>query len=464
MEGSVRKYGSRIRITAQLIETSTDKYLWAETYNSDLADIFLVQDEISLSIVTALTEKLGFKIPALKPSIATDSVEAYDFYLRGLKLINEGTSIEQFEIASTLLQQTIDLDPEFIPAYVGLCEAKMAAFTETSDPQHLSSAKSACEVAQSFDSERNDVKLAVGRLFLNHGDYEVARDIVEEVLKEEPESYEAVALLALIFDNKNDIDGANATYERAIALRPGYWKAYDVYGSFLYSQNRYQEALNQQKKALWLSPNNPKVLNHIGADEWTLGNFKEAGKAFEQSLLYEERARTYLNLGAMYYYQHSYDKAAEMYEAAILKTPDDLWSWEGLHASLRFGGGDPERAQYALSQAIHYAQISYDINPNAADVLVVFGVLQTRSGNLALGRKLIDQAIELDPAGPDTLFSAALEAAEAGQERRSLAFLQQAIENGYYTYSLEVDPVLEKVRNEEGYSTLFSEADDSSSP
>ena len=120
LEGSVRKSGNRLRITAQLIDGATNAHVWAERYDRDLSDIFALQDEISQAIVAALRLKL---LPEEKKAIEdrdTASIEAYDAYLRAQALANQGVPAE-FDHAEALFREALALDPGFARARSGLC-------------------------------------------------------------------------------------------------------------------------------------------------------------------------------------------------------------------------------------------------------------------------------------------------------------------------------------------------------
>jgi TolB-like protein/Flp pilus assembly protein TadD len=115
LEGSVRKAGNRVRITAQLIDVSTDSHLWSETYDRELEDIFAIQDEIASEIVGALQGVLGTAVAHERP---TDSLEAYNLYLQGLFLFQQrGRSLTE---AERLLRRAVALDPEFVEAWATL--------------------------------------------------------------------------------------------------------------------------------------------------------------------------------------------------------------------------------------------------------------------------------------------------------------------------------------------------------
>ncbi len=119
LEGSVRKAGSRLRVTAQLIDADTDVHLWSDTYDRDMTDVFQIQDEIANAIVSALTTELGVGLQAVSVESATSSLDAYDLYLKARELF---IARENLPISWQLLDRATNLDPGFARAW----EAKAA--------------------------------------------------------------------------------------------------------------------------------------------------------------------------------------------------------------------------------------------------------------------------------------------------------------------------------------------------
>jgi TolB-like protein len=126
LEGSVRKAGNRVRITAQLIDTRNDRHLWSETYDRDLVDIFAIQDEIATAIVSALKDQLGVQAAsdAIEVEAATGNLDAYDLYLKGRNLF---VARQDLDVAIDLFEQAIALDPNYARAWEGLAAAESVA-------------------------------------------------------------------------------------------------------------------------------------------------------------------------------------------------------------------------------------------------------------------------------------------------------------------------------------------------
>src|SRR4029453_6778698 len=195
LEGSVRKSGNRVPITAQLIKAADGSHLWSETYERDLSDIFKVQDEISSAVVAALKVKLlPQKVRASAP-YRTASPEAYNEYLLGRQFFNRG-SAEDFRRAVTAYRRAVELDPMFASAYAGL-------------------AVSENEVARAPGNTLEEVQAAQARAL-------AAADRAVELDPGMSEGYAARGFLR--FNINWDWAGAEEDLSRAFELDPGSYR------------------------------------------------------------------------------------------------------------------------------------------------------------------------------------------------------------------------------------------------
>ncbi len=124
LEGSVRKVGDRLRITAQLVDTSNDRQLWADSYDRDMDDIFQIQDEIANAIVSALTTELGIGLEAVSVDSATSNLDAYDLYLKARELF---IARENLPTSWQLLEKATSMDPQFARAWEALAAVRSVA-------------------------------------------------------------------------------------------------------------------------------------------------------------------------------------------------------------------------------------------------------------------------------------------------------------------------------------------------
>jgi TolB-like protein/Tfp pilus assembly protein PilF len=226
LEGSVRKSGNRIRVTAQLIEVKSDTHLWSETYTRELDDIFEVQDEIASAIVDALQIALSGADQQSLITHSTSNIQAFNKYLLGRYLWNQRgghRSGESLLSAVDAFREAVEMDPEYDQAWAALADTYVVI------PEY------------SVGTVEEYIPLA--------------REATSKALSINPDSAKALTAsgyINAIYDF--DWAAANSNFARAIALEPGYATAHQWYGTMLFYQGRLEEALVQAQLARIADP------------------------------------------------------------------------------------------------------------------------------------------------------------------------------------------------------------------
>ena len=217
LEGSVRKSGGRVRITAQLIDGLAGDHLWAERYDRDLTDIFALQDEISEAIVKALKLKL---LPEEKKAIerrGTDNVDAYNLYLmaRSYSLTGNEGDLRQYETIERLCRGAVDLDPGYAQAW-----ALMASAQANLHLTHgrAGDGQAALDRALALNPDLVEARSGKARRLSRAGRHEEAAAEIAAALRLDPESYEVNARAGVTSYNLGRFDVAASHYEKAAAL------------------------------------------------------------------------------------------------------------------------------------------------------------------------------------------------------------------------------------------------------
>lgn len=220
LEGSVRKAGNRIRITAQLISVRDGYHLWAERFDRMIEDIFDLQNEVSQKIVDALKVSLTESERQLLTQKPTDDLRAYDFYMRGRELLylkgrrNTENAIRMFEDA-------VAIDPEFGSAYAGLAEAYSTMYEwYDGSSSWLSKAIDSNQKALELEPMLLEAKFGIAMVYFHHRRFAESRRTIEEILKENPEFYPGHMRLGIIAELSHDLDDARKHYRRAAELKP----------------------------------------------------------------------------------------------------------------------------------------------------------------------------------------------------------------------------------------------------
>jgi adenylate cyclase len=217
LEGSVRKAGGRVRITAQLIDGASGEHAWAERYDRDLTDIFALQDEISEAIVKALKLKL---LPEEKQAIerrGTDSAEAYDLYLMTLQYRWAGNfGVSRDEAIIRLASRAVEIDPAYARAWAVIGSAQTSLRFRHGRRDIDSSA--AIEKALALDPDLAEAHAAKAGTLRQQGRFDEAWAEVEVALRLDPESYEANSAAAGVCFNQGRIADAIPYWEKTEAL------------------------------------------------------------------------------------------------------------------------------------------------------------------------------------------------------------------------------------------------------
>jgi len=285
LEGSVRTAADRIRITAQLIDATTGHHLWAERYDRELKDIFALQDEITVKILTALQLKLTRGMRANIWVGATNNLNALEKYCQGVdELWSQGNHI----LARQLLEEAVRHDPEFISPYVSLGWCHMIDFwLGLTEPPEQSMEK-ALELGHKALALNDRVALPyslLGKIYYTKGQYEKAIKTGKRAVALNSNEADCHAHLACILTYSGRPEEAIYWSDKAFSLNPTPPFFYFIYLAQVYNVlGRYEEAIDAYKEALHYAPENP--FTYIGLTEGysLLGDKKKAREAAAEVL------------------------------------------------------------------------------------------------------------------------------------------------------------------------------------
>jgi adenylate cyclase len=287
LEGSIRKYMNKARITVKLIDVSTQQNLWAMDYDRELQDIFLVQSEIAQSIVDELEVKLNREEKERLDKKVIVNTDAYNYYLLGRFHLNRRT-IEGVTRSISYFEAAINYDNTFALAYSGLADAyTLIGVGYGNIPQEEAVLKAKENVMRALELDEN---LA-----------------------------EAHASLAYIkFRLEWEFDEAEKEFKKAIELGPSYAQAHEWYALYLSLRGRFKEALERMRKAQELNPLSASINNGIGRIYYFMNDTKNAVAQFNKTLEMDPNyAETYASLGMTYDLMKDYKKSILNLEKAV---------------------------------------------------------------------------------------------------------------------------------------------------
>jgi adenylate cyclase len=241
LEGSVRKAGSRVRVTAQLIDGDSGGHVWADRYDRDLTDIFAIQDEITTSIVDQLKVRL---VPAEEKAICqspTDNVEAYTLYLKGREFFHNLTKWF-VELARQMFVKAVEVDPGFARAYAGIanCDARLAgSYGAALDVDEI---LATADKAIALDPGLAEAHAARGHALSNSNRWTEGEQAFEKALALDPNSFDANYLFARLCIKQDNRERAAELLIRALEVQPSDSQSAFLLNNVLRGLGRMEEA------------------------------------------------------------------------------------------------------------------------------------------------------------------------------------------------------------------------------
>jgi len=295
LEGSVRIYGNRLRITAELDDTSNGYRIWSDSYDRDFKDVLFVQQDISRAIVAALGAEFTRNGSAnlLKfspPKITAVDAEAYQDYLRGVYFWNKQTA-DSIRVAIGYFEQAIAKDPTYAQAYTGLarCYVNMPAFT------------------------RMRAREIIPKI----------TDLAQKVLELDSSLAEPHITLAYASFLNYDWARAETEFKKGLELSPGDAVAHRWYATYLTNVGRLPEALTESEKSQQLDPVSPYMLDGTAHDLYLMRRYDEAIEQSKKTLALDPQfGFAHLRIGAAYLQKRMYPEAIAELQVARQQMPN----------------------------------------------------------------------------------------------------------------------------------------------
>jgi len=299
LEGSVRKAGNRLRITAQLVNVDDGYHLWSERYDREMEDVFAIQDDIARSIAGRLQSSLAVGAGERLVEPPTESIEAYDLYLKGRFLVNRLVEVkgEGPRQGIDLFQEALALDPRYALAYAGTADAYSHLGNTGVLPNNeaLPKAKEAAMRALELDDTLAETHCALGWILMNY-DY--------------------------------DWPGAERHFRRAIELAPSSTDAHLRYSDYLlWVEGRSDEAVAEARRGVELEPTSVTANTWLGRHLCRVGRYEEAIAQLRRAVeLDPSHWHAYLSLTEAYRLSSMYAEAIAAVETAIALAGPHPWN------------------------------------------------------------------------------------------------------------------------------------------
>ena len=462
LEGAVQRDGDQIRVNAQLIDTSRDEHLWAETFDRELstASLFSIQSNIARAITAALNAELSNADKSLLQNIPTDSLAAYDAYLMGRQSL-QGNSAEAYEAALAYFDEALSQDDTFAGAYAGMCEAQLGLYNKRGDMTYFDAAELACDKALAIDPDQTEVHIAKGSLFRNHGDYQQAEKAQLKALEAEPKNVEAMVELGLTLSALGRIREAENIFLKAELLQPDHWRVQDALFSFYRhfddQPDRYERSVKHAMRVVKLNPKNSAAWNNLGTAYHSLQQYDAAKVAWDSALALEPTRTAYTNRGIQYFYDGLYAESAEMQLKAIEQAPNDHRAWGRLAESYRAMGDKEALEMEAYATAIPLAESRLEVNDQDWRSSGMLAIYYAHSDRDEDALRQVESALSISKRHPEALLYAALAFNAIGEEESTLSSLAEMLvaDPSYRTYAVQ-EPDFGSLQGNERFDRLIN--------
>jgi TolB-like protein/cytochrome c-type biogenesis protein CcmH/NrfG len=504
LEGSVRKAGNKVRITAQLITVENGFHLWSETYDRELADIFEIQEEIASAIGEALQVELGLNVAESLDRRRTDNPEAYQWFLRGEQLRRNGDATN-LTLAGEAFQKAIELDPNYVQPYVGYALTRTGLIGWGSDhpvAELQQEAENALDVAAKLDPGNGRRFLALSELYFIRNDWDASGsairkayelspedpevqlawatglawtagrfeegvELVQDYLKREPLDLGQAASLAMWLARVGRFVEAEAELRRVIEIDPGYSQSYyflsDLYH---YHMGRVAESLPWRRKAFDLNPQGLNIVQELTCTSLDLGDDAAAEWWTQEAERISDRS--YFTISAKYFLSRYRDD--EQLAESLSRQLADLgqvnrlgWSYVTDLEWLRFlQVKDPDLA-FRVYESLAPGLVATDptVDPQSHAAAIGLAALYLQQGNEALANDLLNQSLAVIELISDQYYHPANTVIHIlkGDTPQALKELRISIDSHWRWewWMLEKDPTFEPLWNEPEFKIMMDE-------
>lgn len=453
LEGSVRKSGDQLKISARLVDGRNGRPIWNETFDASMENVFQVQETISRGIADALKIRLlGGEALVAIPTL--DQV-AYEDYLRGRERLRRDGTLANLDEAISYFRAALARDEDFSLALAGLCTAFLEKYSVTRDGEFAAEAIAACERAEQEQEPPTETLVALGGLYRATGQLEQSRSLLLRAVEADPNNAEAHAGLGDTLGVLGDYEGAALSHKRAIELDPAFWRYYWRLGVMLTRLGQLDEALAQYQRAIRLQPESPAPYSSTGAVYFLQGEYLKAGDAFRESIRRNPSAPAYANAGTVYFYGGDYVQAEEMFQRALELTPTDF-RYRGFLAEAISMQADRNVADAAshFEVAIAHAMYRLGINPRDHGTRAALASYLAQAGRTDSARQELETLEREDTLESEAYRNMGMAYLFLGQREEAVRYFAVAADQGYPPALYLRDPRLDVLADHPEYQAL----------
>lgn len=444
LETRLENSGQVIVASAELIDVSSGRVV------RELKGDYAPGDTqiLTKALIATVTRALDLRSSISKEPI---SAAAYSPYVQGIALLQRDThSADQ---AILFLRKASEIDPRSALPLAGIAEAELQKFSTNYGGSWLERAERTVAKAKSLNPDSVAVLLASGLLNQEKGFYEHAVQDFARATEIDANNPDPWRRLATVYDRMNQPDEAIAAFHKAMALQPGYYRAFSDFGIFYYQRGRYREAEDLMRKVVELAPNLDAGHGNLGVFLMDDGRYEDAEKELLQALRLRESEANLNNLGALYNYEERDREAIQFYERGLAIGPPTIAQYLNLGDTYRrLGRAHESLAAYKRGKALAEAELID--NPRQSISRADLALFCARLGDRGRAEFEIAQALQMAPEDGKVMRVAALTYEVLNQRSNTLKSLLNAPAD--ILGELSRQPDLRQLQQDSGFIDIVS--------
>ena len=454
VHGTVQGSGDNLRITVNLDNVAENRLIWSQDFTGVSGDLLTIEDQIYSRLVEALEAKPSSAELAAATMHPTESIEAYNLYLKGRNSLNGNPDQSNTQAAIDFFNSALQKDPGFALAYAGLADANLQMYSQKKDKFWSDKALEAAKQAAKLNDKLPEVHFALGSAYAASGQTIQAITEQKRAMELTPNSDEAYRRLGRAYEANGQKEEAIRALGKAVELNPYYWNNLAALGNAYFAFGEIDKAVNLYAQVIQIEPDNPAGYSNLGMVYFSLGKYEESISYFQKAVQLKSSAAIYSNLGTAFFYLRRYPEALPMFEKAVEMSPEDENFMGNLADGYRLAG-DKEKAQATYEKAISLAYKELRVNPRDASVAGNLALYYAKSGDLEQAKVFIKKARALDRSNVYLIYSSAVVDTINNQPAEAVKELTVALEKGFSAKDIEVEPEFIPLRSRADFQSMM---------
>jgi serine/threonine protein kinase/Tfp pilus assembly protein PilF len=454
---SLEQANDLVRASYSVTDAKSGKNLAGDSITSPVSDLFTIEDKLTNGIAAALQIPLRSEEKQALGAHATNSSEAYQYYVQGRGYLQDPRKTENLTSAEIVLKQALKIDPNYGQAEAALGQTYWLRYEMAGkQKQWIPQAQQACNKAVELGNAGAEGHMCLGLIEDGTGQYEKAAEQFQQAVQLDPTNDRAYINLAGAYQHLNQPDRAEETYKRAISLRPQYWRAYSFLGAFYASQAEYDKATAMFRRSTELDPDSYAAFYNLGGALIYAGKNDEAAQAFSRSIAIRPTRTAYNNLAVAQFHLHQFKQSVQSYKVALSLEDTDYQTWGDLGAS-QYYGGDIAAAADSYHKALSIAEQQLKVNPHDAEILGDLASYHAMLGNREQSLKYLDRSLELGHGDKELLLNAAVVYNQLHETGPALEWLGKALAAGYSRSVVATGAPFDNLHDNPQYQALMQQ-------